>query len=154
VGNHAPHPDQEALGYAGEVRAPSFALDAVGRGAGDIWSTTRELAQWDAALAAPGLLSSDSLQALFAPQAAIPDDFGVPGLYYGYGWFVGAVEGRGWRYHGGANAGFTSMNLLVPDHHCVVILLANDGRADLWRISHRLVADLLGETGSAPSMVQ
>jgi CubicO group peptidase (beta-lactamase class C family) len=63
---------QQAQGYAGEEPAASFELDTVGKGAGDIWSTTGDMARWDAALATPGLLSADSLRAMFAPHAAVP----------------------------------------------------------------------------------
>ncbi len=35
--------------------APSFDLDHVGIGAGDIWSTTADFARWDAALAIAGV---------------------------------------------------------------------------------------------------
>jgi len=88
TGNLSPRPEQQALGYAGadQEPTPSFELKVVGKGAGDVWSTTHDLARWNIAIAAPGLLHAASLQAMFAPHAPIPSDVaGVPGLHYGYG---------------------------------------------------------------------
>ena len=69
AGSGAPHAERRAAGYTDGQPAPSFELDTVGIGTGDIWSTTADLARWDAALAAPGLLTAQSLQAMFTPHA-------------------------------------------------------------------------------------
>ena len=116
AGNAALEPSQQAQGYAGEEPAPSFELDTVGKGAGDIWSTTGDMARWDAALSTPSLLSAHSLRAMFAPHTAVPDEASaMAGASYGYGWFVGEVEGRAIRFHDGGNAGFASFNILLPE---------------------------------------
>jgi CubicO group peptidase (beta-lactamase class C family) len=147
AGNRSPHPEQQALGYAGASQEPppSFELDVVGKGAGDVWSTTHDLARWNRAVATPGLLHAASLQAMFTPHAVVPEDVaGAPGLQYGYGWFVGEVDGRYWQFHPGGNAGFSTMSVLVPAHQTMVILLANDENSETWEMSHRVVAELLG----------
>jgi CubicO group peptidase (beta-lactamase class C family) len=154
AGNRAPHPEQQAQGYAGEEPAPSFELDTVALGAGDIWTTTRDLARWDAALAAPGLLSAGSLESMFAPQATVPDEVvrevsaDLSGVRYGYGWFIGEVEGHRLWFHPGENAGFHSISMLLRDDEAMVLLLLNE-EANPFEISLRLVTEVLGSLGRA-----
>ena len=143
AGNAAMEPSQQAQGYAGEEPAPSFELDTVGKGAGDIWSTTGDMARWDAALSTPSLLSAHSLLAMFAPHTAVPNEASaIAGASYGYGWFVGEVEGHPIRFHDGGNAGFASFNILLPDDDAVIILLSNV-EASLYEISLHLVTEVL-----------
>jgi CubicO group peptidase (beta-lactamase class C family) len=143
AGNAAMEPSQQAQGYAGEEPAPSFELDTVGKGAGDIWSTTGDMERWDAALSTPSLLSAHSLRAMFAPHAAVPDEASaIAGASYGYGWFVGEVEGRAIRFHDGGNAGFASFNILLPEDDAVIILLSNV-EANIREISLHLVTEVL-----------
>jgi CubicO group peptidase (beta-lactamase class C family) len=156
AGNQPPHPDRQALGYVGADRAPSGELDTVRIGAGDIWATTGDLARWDAALAAPGWLNAASLQAMFTPHAATPEDFvGAPGMAYGYGWVIGTLQGRRLRFHSGDTAGYRSINLQLPDDDTLIILLSNDEidaeRSNLFELSLPLVAAALHDAGSTPS---
>ncbi len=150
AGNHAPRPDQQAVGYAGEILVPSFELETVDMGAGDMWSTSRDLALWDAALAAPALLSAASLQAMFTPHAAVADDFavkvfdGIPGIQYGYGWFIVEVEGRQLRIHPGNQPGFISVNATRPSDDAVIIVLCNDQQSNVGEITCSLLGALLG----------
>lgn len=154
AGNRSPHQDQQALGYTGEELSPSFELDTVGMGAGDIWTTTHDLARWDVALTAPGLLSASSLQAMFASHAAVPDQnmrdltTKLSGVWYGYGWFIAEVNGHRLWLHPGGNAGFNSINVLLQDDDAVVILLWNQ-QTNPMEIGLRVVAELLGAVGNA-----
>jgi CubicO group peptidase (beta-lactamase class C family) len=50
AGPHSPFPDLDASGYRAGRRRPSFDLVAVGRGAGDVWSTIDDLWRWNRAL--------------------------------------------------------------------------------------------------------
>jgi CubicO group peptidase (beta-lactamase class C family) len=150
AGNQAPQPEHQARGYAGAELERSFALDTVGMGAGDIWSTTRDLARWNVALATPGaLLGESSLRLMFTPYAAMPDDWvPLPGVHYGYGWIIGAMQGRSIRFHPGDNAGFSALNVYAPDRKASVIVLSNDEGGpnddrDLGEIGLRLVTELL-----------
>jgi CubicO group peptidase (beta-lactamase class C family) len=154
AGNQPPHPDRQALGYAGADRSPSVELDTVLLGAGDIWATTGDLARWDAALVAPGLLSVASLLAMFSPHVATPEGFvGAPAMAYGYGWVIGELDGRRLRFHTGDNAGFRAINLCLPDDDTIIILLSNDEIDDehpgLFALSRPLVAAMLGDADSA-----
>lgn len=150
AGNQSPRPERQARGYAGAELEPVFELDTVGRGAGDVWSTTRDLALWNAALATPGaLLNEASLRLMFTPYAAMPDGWApLPDVHYGYGWIIGSIQGRPVRFHPGDNAGFNALNVYAPDCKASVILLSNDegGPNDnrgLGEIGLRLVTELL-----------
>ncbi len=152
VGNHAPRPEQQAVGYTGKgpEPEPSFELDTVSMGAGDIWSTTHDMARWDSALAAPGLLSVESLHEMFAPHAAVPGTIdGIGNMSYGYGWFIAAMDGHRLRYHDGDNAGFSSVNIQLPDDDALIILLSNE-EINPQEISLHLVSELLASSVSAP----
>jgi CubicO group peptidase (beta-lactamase class C family) len=143
VGNLPPHPEQRAVGYSGGERTRSFDLDDVGIGAGDIWSTTRDLARWDAALRGAGFLSEASLAAMFTPYAAVPNsDEDLTDMRYGYGWFIARLRGRRIVFHPGDNAGFQSFNELFPDDDAILILLTNDDRTNLARIITHVTTSL------------
>lgn len=148
VGDHAPHRERRALGYAGEKPLPSFDLDTVSIGAGDIWCTARDLARLDAALMTPGrLLAAESLRAMFTPHADAGDAFGeLPGARYGYGWFVAKPGGRTIYAHPGDNAGFHALNIVLPASDALLILLANDEDAALKDIGQLLLREALGVT--------
>jgi CubicO group peptidase (beta-lactamase class C family) len=142
AGNRLPDAGRRAVGYAESGPEPSFELDTVGIGAGDIWSTSGDLARWDAALAAPGLLCAASLQAMFAPHAPTPASYTcIPGTSYGYGWFVANIAGQRVRFHPGDNAGYSALNICLPDRDAIIILLCND-ELDLANIALRLVHSL------------
>jgi CubicO group peptidase (beta-lactamase class C family) len=153
AGNRAPRLEQQAQGYAGEAGeeapAPSFELDTVGMGAGDIWATTRDLVRWNAALAAPGLLSAKSLEMMFAPHAMVPDEvvrdaaFELSSVQYGYGWFIGEVQGHRLWFHPGENAGFHAIALQAPDDGMIVIVLLNE-ETNPFEIGLYLVRQVLG----------
>jgi CubicO group peptidase (beta-lactamase class C family) len=147
IGTKAPSPANQALGYAHEQPMPSFELDTVGIGAGDIWSTTRDLVRWDAALNTPGrLLSEASLRAMFTPQTTKVGGFaGITDASYGYGWFVAQKDGHRIQHHPGDNAGFVALNLQLPDDESVIVLLANDQTTDLSQITSYLLHELLEE---------
>ncbi len=157
AGNQAPHPERRALGYAGADQAPSDELETVIIGAGDLWATTRDLGRWGTALATPGLLRAESLQAMFTPHAAVPmafvQDFfaELAKVSYGYGWFLGETEGHRLRLTPGDNAGFRSSSLQLADRDGLIVLLSNDAHSRLTQISHQLVTQMLADPGSPGS---
>ncbi|HZE39627.1 MAG TPA: serine hydrolase domain-containing protein [Stackebrandtia sp.] len=93
-----------------------FDLDGYGMGAGDLWSTTTDLVTWNQALDDGRILSEDSRRLMFHPfvdtKDALPGDY----QYYGYGWFVGTLDGHDIRVHTGGNAGFQSVNAWFPEY--------------------------------------
>jgi len=127
AGSGAPYPERRAVGYADGNPVPSLDLDSVGIGAGDIWSTTGDIARWDAMLAAPGLLNAQSLAAMFAPHVVATWSFpGISVIHYGYGWFITTIKGHKVAYHTGGNAGYVSVNVWLPDDDTIVVILANE----------------------------
>jgi CubicO group peptidase (beta-lactamase class C family) len=148
AGSRAPDPSRQAAGYADTHPVRSFELAVVGMGAGDIWSTVGDMARWDRAVSAPGLLRAPTLRAMFSPYATttqpLPD--GSP-TQYGYGWSLGELGGHRVRFHTGGNAGFQSVNARFDDGDTILIVLTNDERADLEGLTMQLAAGLLGRVG-------
>jgi CubicO group peptidase (beta-lactamase class C family) len=140
VGMPAGHP-RTAVGYDGSDPVPSFELNSLGMGAGDVSSTTHDLLRWDRALAAGAFLTDRSRQLTFTPHAAVAAD--RPGDAYGYGWELGPVSGRAAaRYHSGGNSGFRAYNLWFPDEAGYVLVLSNNDEVDSREVATNL-ADLL-----------
>lgn len=146
AGSAAPYLKLRAKGYEGESGpVPSFELDSVGIGAGDLWSTTEDLAIWNAALAVPGLLSAASLGSMFSQHVRTTRSFpGFGEISYGYGWIVTALGDRSVIYHTGDNSGFRCINVRIPNDDLSIIVLANDHQTDALAIGISLANALLG----------
>jgi CubicO group peptidase (beta-lactamase class C family) len=111
---------------------PSFELDVVGMGAGDAWSTIEDMARWDRALEEGLVLSDASREALITPHVPMPEELpGVTFHGYGYGWIVADLAGTPGFFHTGGNAGFRSINVVLPEHDARIVLLTNEDQADL-----------------------
>lgn len=125
-----------ATGYTGATTTPSFELDSVGMGAGDIWSTTADLLRWNRALAAGEFLGNESRRLTFTPHART----GIERLLeaYGYGWQLGQIAGHPVRCHGGGNAGFTSYNAWFPELSAHVIVMTNNDEIDTYDLTVQL----------------
>ncbi len=148
VGTHSSQPEQQAVGYAGKKKLPSFELDTVGIGAGDVWATARDLGIWNQALMTPDrLLTAESLTLMFTSHVSIPDAVSeIHDASYGYGWFRAEIGGHHVCFHPGDNSGFGGLNLLVPAATLTIILLANDEDFDLWSLGQTLLGQALEET--------
>lgn len=144
VGTVAPRPEQAAIGYSAGQPAPAFDLDSLGTGTGDIWSTTEDMAHWDAALTAPGVLGAGALQAMFTPHVDTADTLpGGEAIRYGYGWFLAELHGHRLMFHPGDNSGFHAFNACLPDDEAAVIVLTNDEDIDTDALGLRLVHEVL-----------
>ncbi len=130
-----------AAGHHDGAAVPSVDLGTVSLGTGSIWSTVGDLARWDRALAAGGLLSDEARQAMFTVHAPVADDDGVVRTEgYGYGWFIGtAADGHRIRYHPGDQPGFRSFNAWFPDDDVRLVILSNEGATSLDPVIHELV---------------
>jgi CubicO group peptidase (beta-lactamase class C family) len=111
-----------ARGHAGDRHIPSYELDVVGMGAGDVWSTVGDLRAWVEGLRA-GLLTGGSLRQQWTPY--VSTGFGSLEESYGYGWFLGPAGGRHWRSHSGHNDGFKAFLCWAPETDDLVIILSN-----------------------------
>jgi CubicO group peptidase (beta-lactamase class C family) len=88
--------------------------------------------RWDAALMGRGFLSRSSRHAMFQIHVTLPSELhleeGSPvgATGYGYGWFLGRGLGNEIVLHPGDNAGFKSVNLVVPSLGIRLAVLVND----------------------------
>jgi CubicO group peptidase (beta-lactamase class C family) len=121
-------------------------LDVVSRGAGDVWSTARDVLAFDEGLLAGRLISPAAVVAATRPRVAVTEQpseaVHVDG--YGHGWFVGEVVGHRILFHPGGNAGFQSLNAVLPDDDVRAVLLTNDAGTDIAGCSLALLARAFG----------
>jgi CubicO group peptidase (beta-lactamase class C family) len=112
-------------------------------GAGHVVSTVLDLAKWDAALGKEALLPKHLRDQLWT-AARLNDKrevtFNFPvevlkGASYGYGWFVGNMNGHRYAAHGGISpSGFSTFMLRFLDERVTVIVLTNRSDVeDPWR---------------------
>ncbi len=121
--------------YSDGAATPSFELDSIGMGAGDVWSTTHDLVRWDRTLAAGEFLSARSRELTFAPHARTVDRLAD---HYGYGWQLGTINGHRVRFHQGGNAGFCTFNAWFPDLDACIVVLSNDDTTDSQELTIKL----------------
>jgi len=107
--------------------------------AGGIYSTVRDLYQWNEALATGRLLSADSRRQMFTryPEAA------GYGAHYGYGVVIAEKFGQPLYYHGGGISGFTSAIQRYPKSNICVIVLSNEEEIKSWEVATSLAGLLL-----------
>jgi D-alanyl-D-alanine carboxypeptidase len=94
---------------------------------GSLYLTVKDLAKWDAALYGERLLKKSSLAQMWTP-VRLNDGKTAP---YGFGWFLGEVNGHKEIQHGGIWQGFTAHIARYVDDKLTVIVLTNLGAADL-----------------------
>jgi CubicO group peptidase (beta-lactamase class C family) len=147
AGNGVGEPDLATPLHLGEP-VPSFELDVVGMGAGDVWSTVDDLAKWDLALKEGQLLSEESRRKMFSVHTPVTEE--VPGVEfegYGYAWYMADIAGHSVVFHTGGNAGFQSINATLPEDDARFIALMNDTSEDLVGIALSLLAVALDWAG-------
>jgi CubicO group peptidase (beta-lactamase class C family) len=89
----------------------------VGYGSGGIYTSANDLLRWDRVLAGDEFLTESQKARLFQP---IHD-------YYACGWTVkkSGLDGRLYHMHGGANEGFFSQMMRLPEDDLVIIAVGN-----------------------------
>lgn len=102
--------------------------------AGGLYSTVDDLYRWSQALMKGDVIGPAALQDMLRDH----------GQGYGYGWFVGSVDGRRFVRHGGGINGFLSTLDLHPDDDLMVIALANLQASEVLTITKRLAQASLG----------
>jgi CubicO group peptidase (beta-lactamase class C family) len=94
-----------ALGHDADGNlVPSWELDVLGMGCGDVWSTTTDMVTWMDALSS-GAVLNDPWRTLMVMSQAATGDERERSNGYGYGLFVGSWHGEPWFHHDGMNAG-------------------------------------------------
>jgi len=114
--------DVATVGY----RDPDHVADpldmSVPFAAGGLFSTVDDLARWDTTLAGDDILPQDQIAQLWKPEVTNTD---VVGFAYGFGEYVGRVDGGRLVIHDGGINGFRSVLARWPDEGHLVVLLSN-----------------------------
>ena len=103
--------------------------------AGSLYSTAGDLLIWDQALHASKVISASSVAAMFTDY----------GFGYGFGEYIGKMQGHlVWGHAGGIN-GFTSKLTRYPAEELTVIVLSNLENAEVDKITEELAESAFGE---------
>lgn len=114
-----------AIGYtqpgkkAGEL-VKSEPMNGWAGGAGDIVSTTRDVAKWDEALFSGKIVDAADLKLM-----TVPGPFPAMGGGYGFGWVIDSYHGFQRFWHPGQTNGFVAANMVYPTLGEDVIVLCN-----------------------------
>lgn len=88
-------------------------------GAGDVYSTVKDLLKWIDVLHTDRILNQDSKSLMFYPHILQSDDF------YGFGWVVGQWKGKKLIWHNGSINGYSSDLAIFPDDNVTIVILSN-----------------------------
>lgn len=108
-------------------------------GAGDIYSTARDLVRWDEALRTEVLISKKQLEKMFTAYAS-SGETGSESEDYGYGWFIDEHYGHKRISHGGGGLGFLTEFHRYPDVGISIVVLSNYGFTAVYKIAEILAA--------------
>ncbi len=129
-----------AVGYVSQFTpAPEIDLGEV-FAAGALHSTVEDLQRWASALQTAGLVSEGTMQEIFAKQAFVNEDAGD----YGYGWFIGSLNGVPIVEHGGLVEGYASELMMFPEDDLTIIVLSNLQSAPTFLLAEIISKRVLG----------
>ena len=115
-----------ALGHDKDGKpAPSFDLDTVGMGAGDVWSTAGDMVAWLDALRAGRVLNEHWRELMLTGARHRSARVSSPARY-GYGWFLGMLNGEPIFQHSGDNAGYKAFVACLPGPDRRIVVLTNN----------------------------
>jgi len=148
-----PAPGPESHGYRGGIRVDVPELMDL-PGAGDLWSTVDDLARYAAAFDAGEILTESSRRTMCTAQVRVPAEAGAQALGltaegYGYGQFVGALQGHPVRYHPGDTPGYRTLYAQLPGRGTTVVVLSNRDEADVEAIAAGLMPFISGASDQA-----
>ena len=112
---------------------------------GSLYTTTLDLAKWDAALESRRFLKPESYEAMWSP-VQLQDGTTYP---YGFAWFLDVQRREPAIQHSGSWQGFKAAIVRYPGHKLSVIVLANLAEAEPLRLA-TTVAGLLESDLSWP----
>ncbi len=143
-----------AVGYekSGRSYVNARYLDmSVPYAAGSMYSTTEDLAKWDASLYTNQLLNSSFMDLFLKPHQQTQE-----GFYYGYGWGHGELPigtstdlAAVISHDGGINGFNTRITRIVKDK-ILIVMLNNTGAAPLRDIENAILAVLYDKPYKAP----
>lgn len=135
--------DGVAVGYNDQYSSlPADYIDmSIPYAAGALYSTVTDLYQWDQALYTERLVPRAYLDKLTTAPAPIPDS---GGWGYSYGWGILQAPGQTIWQHSGGIEGFATVITRYPDSRATIIVLSNEGDANVQEISTLLDKQLFG----------
>lgn len=119
-----------------------FGSPPISEGSGHLYSTSEDLLLWDQALYTDWLLPQIELKQIFEPFVLETE---YPGFGYGYGWFVGEVQGRPIVAGAGGGPMFATLIVRYPQDHLTEIVLTNQGNINHFSIWAAITNELFRE---------
>jgi D-alanyl-D-alanine carboxypeptidase len=119
---------RRASGYdrrEGKLRNATLYSPTRAQGVGDIVTTVDDLRRWNDAVSTAQVGRRDFLEEARRDLSVAGKPSG-----YGYGWFIGTLEGEGVIEHGGDIPGFSAHVLTIPSKKIFVAVLSNDAHHD------------------------
>ena len=108
---------------------------------GGIYSTVRDLAQWEKGLRENRIIPDSLLQTAYSPLVEVSGSKwssyqNRPNTYYGLGWFIDKSPGYPTKvYHTGDNGGFQAYLAKYPEKEVTIIILENRNDNDRWSLA-------------------
>ena len=133
-----------ATGYTGfhaNWETPDYLDMTIPFAAGGLYSTIEDLYLWDQALYTEQLMSQESLNMMFTPQAMLSN----LGMNYGYGWFIREVKNHLVISHSGGIDGFATEMRRYPDDKVTIIILSNRETTEVITIGDGIALAVFGE---------
>ncbi len=104
--------------------------------AGSIQSTVEDLWKWHQAVHSYQLVRKETLEKAFTPYKLIN---GKP-TNYGYGWFLGDIQGSSTIEHGGGINGFLTSSIYLPKEDVFVAVFSNSTAKSPDNVAAKLAA--------------
>ena len=140
------------IGKETYLQASPFDM-SIPQGAGGLYSTTEELANWNRFLYEdeyPAVLSQTAKAMMVTPAVQMEPEEN-PDVFYGYGLVIDNHSGRQRVHHNGGISGFASSLTRYPDEALTIIVLSNLGTALPGRIAEDLAAIAFNEPYEIPT---
>lgn len=108
---------------------------------GGIYSTVKDLARWEQALASNTILNDSLLELAYTPVVSVSDSHLCdyqrrPNTYYAMGWFVDKTPGFPTKvYHTGDNGGYQAYLAKYPSENLFIAILENRNDKDRWSMA-------------------
>lgn len=125
-----PSPRHRAFGY--RFKDPQWidsdqSLTSAVLGDGGVYSSIDDLARWDAALAAPGLFSAETLRLAFTPVTPTDD----PNIRYALGWRITGET----AWYSGETLGFRNAMVRWSERRFTVVVLTNRNEPEVYGLA-------------------
>jgi len=142
-----PHATPGYERYTGQLRPARAVATANAFAAGGLCSSVGDLVRWSQALSSGKVIQPESYARMRAP-APLQDGQRSP---YGFGLFLGELEGHARVEHGGRIDGFVGLLSHYPDDDFVIAVLANTGSPSVVdKLGEQLARILIGSPEAEP----